>query len=200
MPNLTLTTDAVWNPKTVELQPLSSKEWEYASIVSGIFTSRRISSAIVSNDIQPQTPLLPNGSSTVDIVLNSVSLVYCDESFIHRLFASIRIAIKEREISVLTDERHSTVNAENLSRLWSIGLDAANHTLKTTKQIGVRHAVRPLSRRHLTDTQMLQYQRLGTTFYSDTMFAKVKSLKCNTCSQVFCFQNICASTTNADQS
>ena len=32
---------------------------------------------------------------------------------------------------------------------------------------------------------MLHYRRLDTTFYSDTMFAKVKSLKCNTCSQVF---------------
>ena len=32
---------------------------------------------------------------------------------------------------------------------------------------------------------MLQYQWLDTTFYSDTMFAKVKSLKGNTCYQVF---------------
>ena len=59
------------------------------------------------------------------------------ESFTHRLCASIRITSKEREISVLTDERHSTVNAENLSRLWSIRLDAANRTLKTTTQIWV---------------------------------------------------------------
>ena len=87
-----MTTDAVWNPKTVELQPLSSQEQEYASIVSGILTSRRISSAIISNDLQPQNPLFPNGSSTLDITLASVSLVYCDESFIHRLCASIRIA------------------------------------------------------------------------------------------------------------
>ena len=32
---------------------------------------------------------------------------------------------------------------------------------------------------------MLHYRRLDTIFYSDTMFAKVKSLKGNTCSQVF---------------
>ena len=32
---------------------------------------------------------------------------------------------------------------------------------------------------------MLHYQRLDTTFYSDIMFAKVKSLKGNTCSQYF---------------
>ena len=54
LPHLTLTTDAVWNPKTVEMQPLSSEEQEYASIVSGIFTSRRISSAIISNNLQSQ--------------------------------------------------------------------------------------------------------------------------------------------------
>ena len=80
--HLTLTTDAVCNPKTVELQPLSSKEREYASIVSGIFTSCRISSAIISNDLQLQTPLFPNGPSIVDIALASVSSVYCDEPFI----------------------------------------------------------------------------------------------------------------------
>ena len=32
---------------------------------------------------------------------------------------------------------------------------------------------------------MLHYRRLDTTFYSDTMFSKVKSLKGNTCAQVF---------------
>ena len=36
---------------------------------------------------------------------------------------------------------------------------------------------------------MLHYRRLDTTFYSDTMFAKVKSLKGNTCSQVFVAEN-----------
>ena len=132
LPHLTLTTDAVWNPKTVELKPLSSKEREYASIVSGIFTSRQISSAIISNDIQPQTPWFPDGSSTVDISLSYVSSVYCDEYFIHHLCASIRIVSKEREISVLADEIHYTVNAENLSRLWSIRLNDAKYTLKTT--------------------------------------------------------------------
>ena len=71
----------------------------------------------------------PNGSSTVDIALASVSLVYFDESLIHRLCASIRIASEERKIYVLIDERHSTVNADNLSRLWSIKLDAAKYTL-----------------------------------------------------------------------
>ena len=37
---------------------------------------------------------------------------------------------------------------------------------------------------------MLHYRRLDTTFYSDTMFAKVKSLKGNTCSQVFFVENV----------
>ena len=191
MPHFTLTIDAVWNPKNVELQHLSSKEREYASILSGIFTSRRISSAIISNYLQPQTPLFPNGSSTVVIALASVSSVYCNESFIHRLCVSIRIASEEREISVLTEERNSIVNTENLSRLWSIRLDAVNRTLKTMTQIGVQHAVRPLSRQYQTDTQMLHDRRLNTTFYSNKMFAKVKSLKGNTCPQVFVAAILC---------
>ena len=78
---------------------------------------------------------------------------------------------------------------ETLSRLWNIGLDAVRHTLKTTTQIGIRHAVRPLSRRYRTDTQMMHYRRLDTTFYSNTMFSKVKSLKGNVCAQVFVAEN-----------
>ena len=82
------------------------------------------------------------------------------------------------------------MNAENITSLWSIGLDAANHTLKTTTQIGVQHAVRPLSRRYRINTQMLHYRRLDTPFYSDTKFAKVRSLKGNTCYQVFVAVNV----------
>ena len=51
--------------------------------------------------------------------------------------SSIRITNKDHEISILIDERHSTVNAENLACLWSIGLDAAKYTLKTMTKIGV---------------------------------------------------------------
>jgi hypothetical protein len=36
---------------------------------------------------------------------------------------------------------------------------------------------------------MLHYRRLGTTFYSDTMFSKVKSLTGNTCAQLFVAEN-----------
>jgi hypothetical protein len=36
---------------------------------------------------------------------------------------------------------------------------------------------------------MLHYRRLDTTFYSDTMFSKVKSLKGNSCAQVFVADN-----------
>jgi hypothetical protein len=36
---------------------------------------------------------------------------------------------------------------------------------------------------------MLHYRRLDTTFYSDTMFSKVKSLKGNICAQVFVAEN-----------
>jgi hypothetical protein len=36
---------------------------------------------------------------------------------------------------------------------------------------------------------MLHYRRLDTTFYSNTMFSKIKSLKGNTCAQVFVAEN-----------
>jgi hypothetical protein len=111
-----------------------------------------------------------------------------------RLVAVIKVAthIREGELeinSIESRQRHSTVNAEELSRKWGIGLETARKTLKMTTQYGIRHALHPLRRRYRTDHLALGYHRLRSPFYTDTLFSKVVSIKGNKCAQVYCGNN-----------
>jgi hypothetical protein len=165
-PRLILTADGLWHPATVTLRPLSEDERERKSIVGNV-CSTRVSSIISSVHLTPCDPLLARESHISDIALASVSTALCDETLLPRLCASVRVTAtgQQDDFPVHMDKRHSSVGPENLAQLWNIGLETARHTLKTTTQIGVR----PLSRCYRTDTQMLHYRRLDTTFYSDTI-------------------------------
>ena len=46
---------------------------------------------------------------------------------------------------VETTTRHSAATPETLSRLWNVGLDTAQKTLRATTQHGMRSAVHPLT-------------------------------------------------------
>ena len=87
--------------------------------------------------------------------------------------------------NVLTKDRHHQITPELISRKWGCGLLIARNTLNCTTQLGVRSAIGPLTRRYRTDILQLHYCRLNTTFYTDTMFAKSKSLKNNTSCQIY---------------
>jgi len=91
----------------------------------------------------------------------------------------------DRKVSALDARRHHAVSAELLSRKWGIGLDTAKRMLEVTTQRGIQSAVHPLSRRYRTDILQTRLRRLNTTFYTDMMFSTVKSLKGNSCTQVF---------------
>ena len=87
--------------------------------------------------------------------------------------------------NVLTKDQHQQITPELISRKWGCGLLTARNTLSCTTQLGVRSAIGPLTRRYRTDISQLHYCRLNTTFYTDTMFAKSKSLKNNTSCQIY---------------
>jgi hypothetical protein len=87
--------------------------------------------------------------------------------------------------AVYARHRHTIVSAETLSKLWNIGLETAQRTLRVTTQNGLRTAVHPITRRYRVDHLHLHRRRLHTTFYTDTMFSKVQSLRGNRCAQVF---------------
>ena len=87
--------------------------------------------------------------------------------------------------AALTSERHSSVNFENLSRKWNIGLETAKCTLQVTTQQGIRTAVHPLHRRYRVDHLHLNRRRLNGDWFTDTLFSKVTSIQGNTCAQVY---------------
>jgi hypothetical protein len=83
--------------------------------------------------------------------------------------------------------RHTAITAEEISRKFGVGLETIQKILKATTQLGIRHAVHPLSRRYRTDVLQSKWKRLNDTFYTDTMFSGIRSLSGNTCAQLFTY-------------
>jgi hypothetical protein len=86
---------------------------------------------------------------------------------------------------VITNDRHSKVMPEQLSRKWNIGLQTANDTLRVTTQKGIHMAIHPMTWRVRVDHLHLHRQRLRGTWYTDTLLSKVKSKLGNTCVNVY---------------
>ena len=178
-----MTSEDEWDPSTLSLGTRSKEEEEYSNLVSLV----RISD--VNIEAYPSEPQLINTYET-DLVLSSISSSLTLETMVPRMVAAIQVASHIREeqpktSSVESNKRHSAVNAEELSRKWGIGLETARKTLKVTTQYGIRHALHPLRRRYRTDHMALRYRRLQATFYTDTLFSKVISIKGNKCAQLF---------------
>jgi hypothetical protein len=92
--------------------------------------------------------------------------------------------------ATFTSERHASVNPENLSRKWNIGLETAKRTLQVTTQRGVRTAVHPLHRRYRVDHLHLNRRRLNGDWFTDTLFSKVTSIQGNTCAHKYLLTDI----------
>lgn len=92
---------------------------------------------------------------------------------------------QDRKYSTFTSDRHHAVTPELLARKWGIGLKTAKDTLANTTQLAIRSAIGPLTRRYRTDLLQQSHKRLKATFYTDTLFAKAKSVKQNKCAQIY---------------
>ena len=66
---------------------------------------------------------------------------------------------------------------EILARRWGIGLETAHWTLRGMTQRGIRTFLHPTNRRVNTRKTHLVFPMMrGKKLYTDTMFAKVRSL------------------------
>jgi hypothetical protein len=98
------------------------------------------------------------------------------DSLAHRLAAN-----------VTNRKRKGFVGAEKLAQNWGIGKEAARRTLESTTQAAVRDFKHTRGGRKLKpNAWMLRYPRRDTKVYTDTWFARVKSLRGNKCAQVYC--------------
>jgi hypothetical protein len=89
----------------------------------------------------------------------------------------------DRDISAVVYDRNPAITKEILSERWGIGLDTAHRTLRTTTQRGVRTCLHPSDRRVSTRQPHLVFLMIKKKMYTDTAFAKVKSIRQNTCAQ-----------------
>jgi len=88
-----------------------------------------------------------------------------------------------RETAVAqTRSRTSNITFAELATRWNIGLETAKATLAATTQEGMRFVDGDLERWLRTS---LRFPTLNCTIYTDTMFAKLKSVRGFTCAQLF---------------
>jgi len=117
-------------------------------------------------------------------------------SFCARIISSVKTAMtywddfdqqddKWKANGVVTKDRHSKVTPEELAHKWNIGLDAAKKTPDMTTQHGIRTVVHPMTQQLCVDHLNLHQPRLTGTWFADTLFAKVKSKRGNTCANVY---------------
>ena len=136
--------------------------------------------------------------TTSTITKETASTIFNINEFSQRLIGSCRINSipTTRSLSnvVVSDvptpntfvsgDRRSDVSPESLAERWLIGLDTAKKTLQTTTQRLVRSAVLPLSRRYKAD-RIFQLPRLQGTWFTDTVYGRVKSKDGNRYGQIF---------------
>jgi hypothetical protein len=103
--------------------------------------------------------------------------------------------------AVLSDTRHTKVNPSTAAKKLGVSLEMAERTLRVTTQQGIRTAIHPMTKRYRVDRLHLNRKRLPGKWYTDHLFAKVKSLDGNTCAQVItngCYTRVTPLTTTKD--
>lgn len=124
--------------------------------------------------------------SVYDIAMSSISPCLATDEFESQINQTVKISTGSMCISSMdSEQRHHTPSPESISQKWGCGIDTAKRTLEATTQDFVRSAILPLSRRYRTDLLQQDLRRLNITEYTDTVFAKCKSLTGNTCAQLF---------------
>ena len=92
--------------------------------------------------------------------------------------AILEITSDHRELSAMaTKQPHSVITRQKLADKWSIGLEAAERTLRVTTQNGMRSFVHPVQKRAHASQPHLRHRKLLGKFYSDSVFLPDKSIR-----------------------
>ena len=93
---------------------------------------------------------------------------------------------KELASAKTTKQRPGFVDAQQLAKNWKIGIEAAKRTVEATTQLAVRDFSTVTGSKRLKPAHwVLKQRRFQSDAYTDTLFGKCKSLRGNTCAQVF---------------
>ena len=129
---------------------------------------------IVNNAIDDEDMLHPDPAIiTDDMLLGNNIEMYLEEA---RMINDSEI---NASINKIATSRKDTLNADQLAKLWNIGLRTAKRTITATSHQCLRTTGK-LTRRFRTDKAHMRYRRLSTKkglFYVDTLKSKVKSIR-----------------------
>jgi hypothetical protein len=152
-----LLTGKDWNPTEEVLQPnvMSREETEMRNIKS--LSIRQVNCV---TGLGAKTGVERYGE--VEAQLGQISNVFDEQGFCNELISAVNIAMtyrddidrqedKRKAHSLISNERHSRVTPEEVSRKWNVGLQTAKDTLRVTTQKGIRTAIHPLTRRVRVD-------------------------------------------------
>ena len=194
-----LSSEEMWDPNgnPFGLPPDSdvvNNAYYNVSLTSHCANERHICAKVGANPLP--TNQVPAGISEFDTAMLSISPALCNETFVQRSIASIQVPFKPTlpprsktrlspTDSAITKDTHHPLTAVSLAKKFGIDLNTAKQTLLVTTQLGVRSAIHPLSRRYRTDFWSNCHRRLNTTVYTDTFFLKTKSVRQNTCAQLY---------------
>ena len=199
--------DKPWIPNDPSFaeQELAASSQQVAAVWRDADTSVDDCDDVGCNNDGEMPDVCTDSSKRFDVL--PVSAEFLDEGeLVKRLIASVNIAgddfygdgvdgyrdselfdIGEDDCNVFTmtrNEKGLVITKEVLARRWGVGLDVAHRTLRVTTQRGVRTFLRPSERRLTTHLPHLSYSMIrGSKMYSDTMFAKTKSIRKFTCAQ-----------------
>ncbi len=118
----------------------------------------------------------------------SIAAIEVDRYAASLLSDSGKISALGAHLSAATTirKRKGHVSPEKLSKNWLIGMEVAKRTVEATTQLAVRDFSHTTGGRRLKPyAWMLKFPRRQCAAYTDTLFSKVKSLRGNTCCQVY---------------
>ena len=147
---------------------------------TGIMLSRHILYVDRFNHIQDDIAL-----HDMDRYFATISTSLVSDLLVENIICKVQTRMVRNSYATITEDRHHGVSPELLAQKWGIGMEKAKATLKCTTQKCIRSAILPLTRRYRTDLMSQRLRRLSTTWYTDTLFAKCKSVVGNTCAQMF---------------
>ena len=173
---ITLSDEDEWNPSKTHFQVSLMEAEKYNTNLS----TRLVYATNGRNQIQDDIAI-----HEFDRALTDISLGLSQDLIAERIISNVKTRQQRFGFATITNERHHGVDPELLAQKWGIGLEKAKATLRNTTQNSIRSAVGPLTRRYRTDFMSQRLRRLSTTWYTDTLFAKNKSLVGNTCAQMF---------------
>ena len=104
---------------------------------------------------------------------------------VDRLISKVRVNRTRSGFATYIDKLHHGISADLLERKWGIGIDKAKRTLQSTTQDNVISSLKTLIWWYRTYLLSQRLRLINFIFYTDTIFAKDKSIVGNTCAQIF---------------